>query len=411
MSDINLWLEVIQIQSQDIYNEKKSEAPAVDAPKPKNEWLFEEAKLDVDTSPLIGTYVSDSTSSAPTPTPTPIPYKPICLSCSYKLSDDTKPHCPWCKTCLKKWGKEEVMTVGEEKVTVCAMCIGVGKCPHCPLFIRDPNHTCCQFCLQCDMGCQCWTCEYCDGTYPADSKHAKCIMEDCDSCDTNYKCGHCWDCCSCLGPGYNAYEKAFKDWGLPTSFNLTRAAADYYILYYLKLRGHKPELFDEHLAKLTTILVPYTDMVIGGELRHLYRRGRPTSAALPLEAFAPQHSDRSVAWQEWKEIRNKHGLKALESARDYCNNMGVKNGYGGAMWGNIVDNLLMYEEGQLPPNLFIDFTWGLEHNAGTYFNKASTWKRNSLQAVLDSNLTGDVETLLKFATEEVRQTYHDFLPN
>ncbi len=74
------------------------------------------------------------------------------------------------------------------------------------------------------------------------------------------------------------------------------------------------------------------------------------------------------------------------------------------MWANIAESLMYLERGEITPVMFLDMCWGLEHNGGAYFNKMP-WNMQYLKRILDANLVGDMDTLLKHASETTRELY------
>jgi hypothetical protein len=62
---------------------------------------------------------------------------------------------------------------------------------------------------------------------------------------------------------------AWDNWSLPDYLSLKNEAADFYILYAMKLDGVDEGRFDnECLPRLAKLFSSYADMVVGGELRY-----------------------------------------------------------------------------------------------------------------------------------------------
>ncbi|QNJ59107.1 hypothetical protein [Vibrio phage vB_ValS_PJ32] len=86
-------------------------------------------------------------------------------------------------------------------------------------------------------------------------------------------------------------------------------------------------------------------------------------------------------------------LKALEAQfidSEYA------NGYGGDAWADIAKCCLMFAEGELTAELFVDQAYHLEHNNGSVFNKNFIFsdEKPDLQKVLDCQAAGQAPNLL-----------------
>ena len=190
------------------------------------------------------------------------------------------------------------------------------------------------------------------------------------------------------------WQNAVRLWGLDTTLDLTRTAADFYLLYDLNLVDKDDGWFALLLSKLTSMFAQYTDMIIGGELRHLVRTRQP----ILREEFVMSGMSRPIAWIKWRDFRKKYGVAALTMA-SRAFGKGTKQSFGGAKWAHIARVLQMHETGVLTPLMFVDFCWGLQHNGGTYFNKV--WVDNDLRRVLDANLREDWEKMYRAASHTV----------
>jgi hypothetical protein len=186
-------------------------------------------------------------------------------------------------------------------------------------------------------------------------------------------------------------------WDLPQSLGLARLAADFYTLYRLSLDKRDEGMFVEFLDTYTPIFARYTDMVIGGELRHMRDSG---AKATPLERALEKdywsgglQSKRSRAWVQWHGMRKQYGAAILAEASEIFRKRGG-NSYGGNAWARITDILYRYETGVFSATLFLDSIWGLRHNTSTYFSKMP-WSDKYLMTVLNSNLYGDSQNILR----------------
>ncbi len=247
-----------------------------------------------------------------------------------------------------------------------------------------------------------------------------------DPCECSQQCGEheacscgwcessgCPVCCGCCGCGYyddgEGYSEACERWGLPERVNLVPLAADFYLLYELSLDNMDDGRFQAWLDDNLSLFVNYTDMVVGGELRHasgILDDDEQTPLTKAIKSTF-RRSERGEAWLAWYDFRKEHGKQALEWATNIFNTFTAGKsgdyGYGGPKWASISDALLMLEAGTISPVAFVDMCWGLEHNGGCYFSKLP-WQAE-VQEVLDANLRGRTDTVLEYATEDVRKLY------
>jgi len=195
-------------------------------------------------------------------------------------------------------------------------------------------------------------------------------------------------------------------WQLDKTMNLNRTAADFYLLMDLSIEEEDEGRFQELMDWLLPQFLRYTDMAVGGELRHaanLLKSGsrvpKPLAYALTTGKI-PQ--GRHEAWKAWKFFRKTHGSQALRWATMTFPKF--KGGaFGGKPWANIAKVLWMYETGTLTPVTFVDTCWGLQHNGGCYFDKA--WPVGNLKHILDANLHEDFDTLRSYASPSVRERH------
>ena len=192
-------------------------------------------------------------------------------------------------------------------------------------------------------------------------------------------------------------KKGNNLWGLkhPTNWSLSKQAADYYMLQLATIMDeekYKPYL-DKKSATLVDQFSRYTDMAVGGELRHSRRTGHMPKRL--KEAFRNgvlrkngKSQGRTSAWEGWYWLRQNYGTVALLWAvRAFNYGQAWGSGYGGTKWANIANTLYMYEKGEITEHAFIDTCWGLQHNGGIYFNK--WWQTGGTQHILNVNLKGE----------------------
>ena len=196
-------------------------------------------------------------------------------------------------------------------------------------------------------------------------------------------------------------------WGLESHINLSREAADWYLLMDLWLDKKDGDRFMNRTTRLAEMFSSYADMVIGGELR--YTLGHVDSPDEVLDDEMVIHlqrnanSGRSEAWDSWSDFRIGMGTSALHMAETAFDAFGESQSYGGPKWAYIVRTLRMYETKEISPITFVDMCWGLEHNGGQFFGKL--WSTYTLQVVLDANVQENTATLLHHAHPDITKLY------
>lgn len=124
----------------------------------------------------------------------------------------------------------------------------------------------------------------------------------------------------------------------------------------------------QRLDDLVTYVEPrlraYTDMAVGGELRHHRAIGG---------RILPGPSSREMAWKSWKELRKILGPQGLLDAAILFEDFN-DGGYGGVKWGIPAKILWMRETGKISGAIFLDRVFDLEHNGGAFLNKVK-WRQ------------------------------------
>ena len=221
-------------------------------------------------------------------------------------------------------------------------------------------------------------------------------VPDHDAEEGNYK----WE----WQPG--SHDVRWGHWQLDPTMNLKRTAADFYLLMDLNIDEEDEGRFQELMDWLLPQCIHYTDMAVGGELRHashMMEQGGTVPAPLAVALNTgklPQ--DRHAAWKAWKFFRKTHGSQALKWAQTTFPKFNSA-AFGGEPWANIAKVLWQYETGALTPVAFVDTCWGLQHNGGCYFDKA--WKVSDLTEILDANLHQNFALLRSYASPSVRERH------
>lgn len=165
---------------------------------------------------------------------------------------------------------------------------------------------------------------------------------------------------------------------------------------------------------LDGILVAYSHMAIGGELRHhIAASGKALSG------------DRTHAWIQWRRIYTKLGNQALLDAATLFYEF-TGGGYGGPPWANCCEVLHARLEGQLGPDgadghinkrMFVDRFWTLEHNGGCFLNKihwsnvnGQSWSVGSMKQLLNAHASSPTNfmTLLSCASKSTQRLFGDY---
>ena len=205
--------------------------------------------------------------------------------------------------------------------------------------------------------------------------------------------------------GMAVIKSGHNKWGLNSrDWNLRKAACDYYLLLLATLYDEdKYSDYSKYMTdRLVTQFTRYTDMAIGGEIRHMTHRTHLPTRLRHALADGTLANGRNSAWEGWYWLRKRYGTVALRwIVKAYNEGFRWKSGYGGEPWGNIAKTLLLWEEGKISDTVFVDTCWGLQHNGGKYFDK--WWSTGGLQYSLDSNQEGNYCALIPQASTRVRQ--------
>lgn len=330
------------------------------------------------------------------------------------------------------------------------MCHACGRCPErCECFVctscdEKTSHGLCDECDECGDCCECYSCEGCGSK----SKYGYCshcsCCEGCCSClscancgdyyNNGCECGCCSDCCTCeqtegqdsttpwaqRGQLVSVSHRSI-DHDVWKSVDPVQSMADFYLLSYMMPSGHVGVDYttslsvickeaDEARARMVEVLDPifaeYVDMAIGGELRHhaSIRRGKIMSAR------------RDSAWGQWFSIRDQVGPQSLLDAADMFEQM--NGGYGGTPWATAARVLHGRITGTIPPWMFVDRVFTMEHNNGSLLNKVewgslgeiaySTTDFCRTVGAAHSAEDTDLRTLLLFANSYVRSLFKDW---
>lgn len=179
-------------------------------------------------------------------------------------------------------------------------------------------------------------------------------------------------------------------------------AADFYLLEWLAAQddAEARERLARWALRLSADFAGQLDLIIGTELGH-YECARLDTFPADLAAFLRQVNlgDSRVGW--WRARRELGEIRALDLAVDAFAGPGVE--YGGEAWAPIAAMLRRYAAGELPARVFIDQCFTLQHNNGCLFDKY--FEAEHLMPVLEAQAAGDLATLARHASAEVRRRW------
>lgn len=251
----------------------------------------------------------------------------------------------------------------------------------------------CLTCLTCaDNCCKCVTCKTCD-TLVMGNKMCP-DSNDCYNCCDDHTHGDSEKGWTKVPPWMRRGDKpkvvsVAIDFDQFKKIDPVQEMASFYLLSYMAMgiatTGHcagpanalggEPDGLDcdvwtaEYLkAKLVDRCAPVMalciDFSIGGELRY--------HQALARAYGGNKYSvSRPAAWSKWLSIRRQLGAIVLKDAAKLFREL--RNGsIGGEKWATAAEVLYMFETGAIPPWLFVDRVFTMQHNGGSILNKV-TW--------------------------------------
>ena len=264
--------------------------------------------------------------------------------------------------------------------------------------------------------CPSWECNFCGWTHRDIEDATTCCVITCDDCGkqgwpdfiSDHSCGRNgtmrrqlpWEARGVVVDGREPEDDTRwkTTWALePENHNVVRAAADYYLLEAMKsglvgtigaererilseekgeyvflvqpdstianhtlmaiLRNEASERFNALVNEWDPILIAYTHMAVGGELRH--------HTAVGGEVL---DSNRDRAWSGWKLIFDAVGTDALTDAAELFHEFGGGS-FGGKPWADACLILHKRLTGQIDRALFLDRIFNAQHNGGCLLNK------------------------------------------
>lgn len=264
------------------------------------------------------------------------------------------------------------------------------ECNSCGSSYSDSDF--CSNCLYCNYCCECLLCSNCGSA---------CYNEDIDEegdGDDNYaycfQCHRCRSCCTCTQDQYwegrlLKLERPEIDFDQFNEIDVVQAMADFYTLSYIEGETNQVEactdveyreavrvyakqasqLKDELVRQLDPVFRLYIDFAVGGELRHhrYFRRSTRISRV------------RKLAWREWLSLRDQVGPDALKTAAQLFTDGTLTGAYGGKPWANAAEILYKRYIGEIPPWLFVDRVFTMQHNGGSLLNKVTWATRTQLE--------------------------------
>ncbi|MCB5166991.1 peptidylprolyl isomerase [Streptomyces bambusae] len=180
-------------------------------------------------------------------------------------------------------------------------------------------------------------------------------------------------------------------------------AADFYALEAIAADGHRGARtrFARWVPRLALYFARQLDMIIGVELGH-YERAVSDALPEPLAGFLHEVTEQS-SQVAWARTRGRMGqAPALALAAEAFAGPGTE--YGGALWAPVAELLRRYVEHEVSETVFVDQCFTMQHNNGSLFDKYL--ETEDMPRVLDAQASGDEETLIGHASEEVRTLWY-----
>jgi hypothetical protein len=148
--------------------------------------------------------------------------------------------------------------------------------------------------------------------------------------------------------------------------------------------------FDKLVTELDDIFVRYSIMAVGGESRHHYAIG---GKVLPGPAHRPW------AWEAWKPIYDHVGPQVILDLIPYF--LEMSGSFGGEAWATVCRIVHSRLVGELPPRLFVDRCFTLQHNSGCFFNKVFSVRNMDAVLPLHGLDTFPVQEMLSYCGPEI----------
>lgn len=307
-------------------------------------------------------------------------------------------------------------------------------------------------CGTCELGDCCCSCDHCGSCGDAFSEWSG---EVCSSCGYCGSCGcECEDedecgCSSCSGDGmgtsretpwsargvqvdyasHKAQHPTHEDcFPVDTSLDPAQSMCDFYLLEamassVLTRCGSPHPLQDCPTSRLCTLhaaaartdlerlvrtlddaFTNYAAAAIGGELRHHQAVGGE-DGSYPTGTYSS--SSRTSGWRDFHAVMLQVGPAA--ALRDAAALSREVNGgtYLGERWAVPADLLAMRHDGTLPPHLWVDRVFTLQHNGGSFLDKYGWHQagpyslRDMMRKVGPAHDSSDFPVLTRGATADV----------
>jgi hypothetical protein len=131
-------------------------------------------------------------------------------------------------------------------------------------------------------------------------------------------------------------------------------------------------------------------------------------AALRPYLDGTSRGNRDDSWRKWDELMlTDQEIPLLRAASEVFDEpFWGGSGYGGESWKTPTDILISYRTGELTARSFIDRYWSVQHNGGSFFNKAYG-DADSLMSVLRKQYANDYAALARYASGTVRDLWRD----
>ncbi len=195
------------------------------------------------------------------------------------------------------------------------------------------------------------------------------------------------------------FMKESKWWPeLELGMDLNRVVADFYLLNHAIIDN--PNLsgaFNAYAEIIARQIAVYLDGAIGGEARH--KKGGFKNLS--------KGGGRALARRDWRKMRVEQGVTLVTELKNDFFMPHWHGAIGGKRWGQIADVLNRFLLTEIPPSVFIDLAFDLQHNCGVVFNKLAPksvngqsvgWAQGNLKKLLDAKFHDDYDSLRTYAS-------------
>lgn len=185
--------------------------------------------------------------------------------------------------------------------------------------------------------------------------------------------------------------RACELWGIEAGRNVAKDLANFYTLEYLSIQHEwVNEYKREVVQEIANAYLQYSLAACGGEFRYItndfaYDQKNPVAKEIyTLMKKPPYAGSRFDAWIGFKQLVDAHGADVLTVlVKDFPKTR--RGSIGGDRWARCSKVAELYMRKQISEQEFVDMVFGLQHNGGSFLNKAFSLDYGpvSLKTLLD----------------------------